>query len=89
MPVMYTPPSSPSHTSFSLFPSLSSVLTTIRDGYAATNEIRKIEKTNNLDSVIIIAVTAHATNSDKQQCIEAGMNDCIFLLFFFLFSLTW
>lgn len=53
-----------------------------RDGYGATNEIRKLEKLQNIEPpVIIIAVTAHATNSDKQQCFEAGMNDCIFICF--------
>lgn len=47
----------------------------VMDGYMATNEIRKIEESNCYAPVVVIAVTAHATFSDKQQCLEAGMND--------------
>lgn len=49
----------------------------VMDGYMATNEIRRIEAARSLAPAVVIAVTAHATNSDKQQCFEAGMNDYI------------
>ncbi len=47
------------------------------DGYQATQEIRKIEKDNNLSATPIIALTANATNDDKQKCLDAGMDDFI------------
>lgn len=46
----------------------------IMDGYEATREIRKLEKYRNLP---IIAMTANAMASDKEDAIRSGMNDHI------------
>ncbi|WP_168026822.1 hybrid sensor histidine kinase/response regulator [Ignavibacterium album] len=45
------------------------------DGYTATKMIRKLEPP--LNSVPIIALTAHALHGDKEKCLIAGMNDYI------------
>ncbi len=45
------------------------------DGYTATLEIRKLP--GNVSNTPIIAVTANAMFSDRQKCLEAGMNDFI------------
>ena len=45
----------------------------IMDGFQATREIRRINGPN--QRAPIVAVTANAMNSDKQQCIDVGMND--------------
>ncbi len=44
------------------------------DGYEATKEIRKQEKSNK-KHLIIIALTANAMAEDKEKCINAGMDD--------------
>ncbi len=43
----------------------------VMDGYETTREIRKILQ---LDTPII-AISAHAINREREQCLEAGMND--------------
>jgi len=45
------------------------------DGCAATREIRKREKAMGLAAVPIVALTATATDEDRQQCLAAGMDD--------------
>ncbi len=42
----------------------------VMDGFEATEEIRKINKT-----IPVIAVTANALSSDKEKCKAAGMSD--------------
>ncbi len=45
------------------------------DGYEATRQIR--EKVPNGKNLPIVAMTAHAFNNHREQCIAAGMNDFI------------
>ncbi len=46
------------------------------NGLDATLQIREFEKEQNIKkSVKIIAVTAYAMETDRQRCIEVGMND--------------
>ncbi len=47
------------------------------DGYEATKSIRKIEKENKMAPTAIIALTANATDADKQKCLSTGMDDFI------------
>ena len=47
----------------------------VKTGHEATMAIRKIEAAQNKHRVPIIAVTAHALPSDKEKCLEAGMDD--------------
>jgi len=47
----------------------------VMDGYTATGEIRKWEKSNKKDAIPIIALTAHALVEDKQKCLDAGCTD--------------
>lgn len=47
------------------------------DGYQASLKIRQQEKTRNIPPRIIIAMTAHAMQGDKQKCLDAGMNDYV------------
>ena len=44
------------------------------DGHEATYAIRQLEAENG-GHVPIIAVTAHAMKDDRQNCIDAGMDD--------------
>ncbi len=45
------------------------------DGYEATRQIRKLGLETN--SIPIVAITANTQDSDRNDCIEAGMNDYI------------
>jgi two-component system, sensor histidine kinase len=45
------------------------------DGYAATREIRAQEHTLGLARLPIVALTATASDSDRQKCLDAGMDD--------------
>jgi len=47
----------------------------VMDGYEATAEIRRIESPENRH--IIVAMTANAMESDRQRCLQAGMDDFI------------
>jgi len=48
------------------------------DGYDATRKIREIEAgQNNIEPVPIIALTANASEEDRQSCQQAGMNDVV------------
>ena len=47
----------------------------VMDGYEATREIRQQEKQLGLMPVPIVALTATAGDAEKQDCLEAGMDD--------------
>ena len=46
------------------------------DGYQATREIRMIEEALGTRTPVI-AITAHAMAEDQQNCLNAGMDDCL------------
>jgi two-component system, sensor histidine kinase and response regulator len=47
------------------------------DGFEATKIIREREKEKGLTPIPIVAMTAHAMKGDREQCIEAGMNEYV------------
>lgn len=50
----------------------------VMDGYEASRRIREIEKQRGSDNKqLIIALTANATTSDREKCLESGMTDFV------------
>ena len=47
----------------------------VMDGLAATREIRAQERTLGLARVPVIALTATASDTDREQCLASGMDD--------------
>ena len=47
----------------------------VMDGYEATRCIREFSKGKN--EIPIVAVTANAMSTDKEKCLDAGMDDYI------------
>ena len=46
------------------------------NGYEITEEIRKFEKKNNIETPVpIIALTANTYDNDREKCFSAGMNE--------------
>ncbi|WP_458129641.1 transporter substrate-binding domain-containing protein [Pseudomonas sp. Z2-11] len=50
----------------------------LMDGYALTRAIREEEHARGLSPILILGFTANAQPEEKQRCIDAGMNDCLF-----------
>tara|TARA_R110002072_G_scaffold3830_3_gene27243 strand:+ start:2218 stop:5262 length:3045 start_codon:yes stop_codon:yes gene_type:complete len=46
-----------------------------KDGMTATSEIRILESENKLTRTPIVAMTANVLDSDREACIDAGMDD--------------
>ncbi len=47
----------------------------VMDGHQATREIRAFEAENGLKAVPVIALTGHALKNDREDCLDAGMDD--------------
>ncbi len=47
----------------------------LMDGYQATHLVREREKRKNLPRMPIVALTAHAMEGDREQCLNVGMDD--------------
>jgi CheY-like chemotaxis protein len=47
----------------------------IMDGFEATRKIRELEKQSNLKRIPIVALTANAMQQDREECLNAGMDD--------------
>jgi two-component system, sensor histidine kinase and response regulator len=47
----------------------------VMDGYQATEQIRRTEPPDR--HVVIVAMTANAMQSDRQRCLDAGMDDYV------------
>jgi CheY-like chemotaxis protein len=45
------------------------------DGFEATRNIRRAQKQDNLKRIPIIALTANAMQQDRDECLNAGMDD--------------
>jgi PAS domain S-box-containing protein len=45
------------------------------DGFEATRKIRALEKRSNLKRTPIVALTANAMQQDREECLNAGMDD--------------
>ena len=47
----------------------------VMDGFQATRTIREFEAENDLKAIPVIALTGHALKNDRQDCMDAGMDD--------------
>lgn len=49
----------------------------VMDGFEATRRMRKMESQRKFKRTVIIAITANAMQSDREACLDAGMDDYI------------
>ena len=49
----------------------------VMDGYEATRRIREHEEKHKAAAMLIVAMTAHSMEGDRELCLAAGMNDYI------------
>ncbi len=49
----------------------------VMDGYEATRRIRQWERKNQMLPLVIIALTAHLLDDQRDICLAAGMDNCI------------
>jgi signal transduction histidine kinase/CheY-like chemotaxis protein len=47
------------------------------DGYEAARRLRESEAETDAERLVVVALTAHAMPTDRQKCIDAGMDDYI------------
>jgi PAS domain S-box-containing protein len=47
----------------------------VMDGFEATRQIRLFENETGIENIKIIALTANAMQGDRENCLNAGMND--------------
>lgn len=47
----------------------------VMDGYQACGAIREWEQSVNAPRIPIVALTANATEGDREKCLDAGMDD--------------
>lgn len=45
------------------------------DGFSATRAVRRFERKRTRTPVPVVALTGHAMNNDRQDCLDAGMNE--------------
>jgi two-component system, NarL family, sensor histidine kinase EvgS len=50
----------------------------IMNGYELTRSIREYEQREQLRPCVVLGFTANAQPEERQRCIEAGMDDCLF-----------
>lgn len=50
----------------------------VMNGYELSQAIRKVEADEQLDACTVLGFTANAQPEEKQRCLQAGMNDCLF-----------
>ncbi|WP_124312529.1 transporter substrate-binding domain-containing protein [Pseudomonas chlororaphis] len=50
----------------------------VMNGYALSKAIREEEQSQNLAPCLILGFTANAQPEEKERCLEAGMDDCLF-----------
>lgn len=50
----------------------------VMDGYELTRCIRHHEEIHHAPRIKIIGLTANAVNEERQRCLDAGMDDCLF-----------
>jgi two-component system sensor histidine kinase EvgS len=50
----------------------------VMNGYDLTRSIRRHEQQHHLPRCTVLGFTANAQSEEKQRCLDAGMDDCLF-----------